>query len=223
MQENTVTPIATAPVTESRIPDSPFLSPGDFPEPQPLTPQYHSDENGGYQSNQKNEVVITSKESEMDNKAGIITFVENVVIDHPEFILECDKLVITLAEGANEGGDGASFKRAVATGGTVKITRITPEGNTQVAISRKADYNGVTKDIILSGGPPFIQDGDKYVECNSADSQIIMTGDGKYKITGSDAGIPGRSTIRFPVEDSEGNKTIGIGSSLGGSVERLRQ
>ncbi len=226
VQNNQVTPIATAPTTSSSIPDSPFLNPGDFPEPTPLAPIYQVDEEGAFESNAKNEVVITSGDSEMDNNAGIITFTENVVINHPEFILECDKLVVTLAEGASadagEEGNSSSFKRAVATGGTVKIRRISPDGNTQIAISRMADYNGITKDIVLSGGPPYIQDGEKHVRCTEPDAQIVMTGDGKYKINGSDSRAPSRHKISFPVEDDGGSKTIGIGNSVGGSIDRLR-
>jgi len=225
-QNDQVTPIATAPTTSSGIPDSPFLNPRDFPEPTPLAPIYQVDEEGAFKSNAKNEVIITAGDSEMDNSAGIITLTENVVINHPEFILECDKLVVTLAEGASadtgEEGNSSSFKRAVATGGTVKIRRVSPDGNTQIAISRMAAYNGITKDIVLSGGPPYIQDGEKHVRCTEPDAQIVMTGDGKYKINGSNSQAPSRHKISFPVENEGGSKTIGIGNSVGGSIDRLR-
>lgn len=225
-QNNHVTPIATAPTTSSRIPDSPFLNPRDLPEPAPLAPIYQVDDEGAFESNAKNEVIITAGDSEMDNNAGIITLTENVVINHPEFVLECDKLVVTLAEGAggDAGGEGnsSSFKRAIATGGTVKIRRISPDGNTQIAISRMAAYNGITKDIVLSGGPPYIQDGEKHVRCTEPDAQIVMTGDGKYKINGSDSRAPSRHKISFPVEGEDGSKTIGIGNSVSGSIDRLR-
>lgn len=225
-QNNHVTPIATAPTTSSSIPDSPFLNPRDLPEPTPLAPIYQVDDEGAFESNARDEVIITAGDSEMDNNAGIITLTENVVINHPEFILECDKLVVTLAEGtsadAGEGGNSSSFKRAIATGGTVKIRRVSPDGNTQIAISRMAAYNGITKDIVLSGGPPYIQDGEKHVRCTEPDAQIVMTGDGKYKINGSDSRAPSRHKISFPVEGEDGSKTIGIGNSVGGSIDRLR-
>ena len=222
MQNTEVTPIATAPNTVSDIPESRYLNPGDIPEPAPLVPIYQVDAQGGFQSNPKNEVNIFSSESEMNNITKVITFTQNVVIEHPEFTLECDKLLLTLAEGAGEEGDSTKFKRAVATGGTVRIRRISPEGKTQVAIARMAEYNGVTKDFTLSGGPPYIQDGEKHVRCDAPDAQIVMTGDGKYKITGSDAGAPSRHKITFPVEDEGGTKTIGIGTGVGGSLDRLR-
>lgn len=222
MQNTEVTPIATAPKTVPTIPDSRYLNPGDFPEPAPLAPIYQVDAQGGFQPNPKNEVNIFAGESEMNNNTKVLTLTQNVVIEHPEFTLECDKLLVTLAEGESQEGDSTKFKRAVATGGTVRIRRISPEGKTQVAISRMAEYNGITKDFILSGGPPYIQDGEKHVRCDAPDAQIVMTGDGKYKITGSDAGAPSRHKITFPVEDEGGTKTIGIGNGVGGSLNRLR-
>ena len=222
MQNTEVTPIATAPKTVSNIPDSRYLNPGDFPEPILAAPIYEVDAEGGFQSNPKNEVNIFSGESEMNNNTKVLTFTQNVMIEHPEFTLECDKLLVTLAEGESQEGEGTKFKRAVATGGTVRIRRISPEGKTQVAISRMAEYNGITKDFILSGGPPYIQDGEKHVRCETPDAQIVMTGDGKYRITGSNAGAPSRHKITFPVEDEGGTKTIGIGNGVGGSLDRLR-
>jgi len=226
VQNTQVTPIATAPTTESSIPDSPFLNPGDFPEPTPVAPMYRADNEGAFQNSSSNEIVITSGASEMDNNAGVITFTENVIINYPDppSTLECEKLVVTLADKSNpsESGSNSSIKSAVATGGTVKIRRISPEGTQQIAISRMAEYNGLTEDFVLSGGPPYIQDGEKHIRCTEPGAQIVMTGDGKYKINGSNASAPSRHKISFPVEDKGGNKTIGIGNSVGGSLDRLR-
>jgi len=96
----------------------------------------------------------------------------------------------------------------------VEIKRVTVEEGkqkTQIAIARSLSYNAITKDITLSGGPPYIQDGDRVIKTNSEDAQIIMRGNGKYEITGTS----NRSQIIIPVPKSEGNKE---GSPLGGGL-----
>ena len=129
-------------------------------------------------------------------------------------------------EGSQAAGQSdANFKRAIASGGMVEIKRVAKDEKgrpkTQIAIARIADYNATTKDIILSGGPPYIQDGDRFVKTNSEDSKIIMRGNGLYEITGS----TNRVQIRIPIENKEGQgkKTeIGLPGGLGGSLDRFR-
>jgi len=113
----------------------------------------------------------------------------------------------------------------------VEIKRTTRDekgkAKTQIAIARIAEYNAVTKDIILSGGPPYIQDGERFVKTNSEDARIIMRGNGLYEITGSG----NRSQIVIPVEQKENTKEgapggkkkneTGIGS-FGNAFDELR-
>ena len=49
-----------------------------------------------------------------------------------------------------------------------------------------------------------------------------MRGNGKYEITGSDAGTNGRSRIVIPVKDTGQNADAGIGGGLGGILDRGR-
>ena len=63
--------------------------------------------------------------------------------------------------GATEVG---GMKRAVASGGMVEIKRTVIEDGkkkTQIALGRLVDYDAVAGDVVLSGGPPYIQDGDR--------------------------------------------------------------
>tara|TARA_R110000850_G_scaffold6593_27_gene25517 strand:+ start:766 stop:1926 length:1161 start_codon:yes stop_codon:yes gene_type:complete len=224
IQDRMVEPLPSTEPTAPQIPDSPLLSGSDVPAPEPLVPHYKANSSGNYQAAERNDMVITSRESIMDNGARLITFLGNVVINHPELEIKCEKLVIELAdEGAKKSEGGGSFKRAIASGGMVEIRRVSPEGKTQIALARRADYNGVTKEIVLSGGPPYLQDGDRYVRTHSEDSQIIMTGDGKYQVTGSDTGVKSRNTISIPIDSDGDSKNIGIGNSLGGSIDRLNE
>ncbi len=217
IQSDSIQPIPNMEPTAPSIPDSPLLTGANVPAPQPLAQKYKTDPGGGYQSNGKPQMIITSQESVMDNQEGIITFLGNVEIDHPEFDISCDKLVIYLSDGETTSEEG-SFRRAIATGGMVEIRRKSPEGKIQIALARRADYDGITKDIVLTGGPPQLQDGEKSVKTNSEDSKITMTGDGKYKVTGSDAGVKVRNTIIIPIDNDGKSDSIGLGSGLGTSL-----
>jgi len=212
--------------TAPSVPDSPLLAETEVPEPRPLQPRYKTQKDGGYRATGEGEMEITSKESVMDNKRGVLTFRGNVVVNHPQYNMICDKLEIHLAEGATNAGsqDGSSpaFKRGIATGGMVEIRRVGAKGKTQIALARRAEYIAASGDITLSGGPPYLQDGDRFIETTSEDARIIMRGDGKYEITGSDAGDKSRNRIVIPVKGGDQSQDIGIGSGLGGSIEDLR-
>ena len=210
VQQSSVQPIVGSSPT---IPELPVLGADDVPAPVPLAKKYEQGPNGGYPSADKKHMEILSKESIMDNTKGVLLFTGNVFIDHPEFEIKCDKLEIQLAEGVGmEGSEagaetGANFKRAIASGGMVEITRIALDEKgrkkTQIAIARIADYNAITKDIVLSGGPPYIQDGDRFVKTNSEDAKIIMRGNGLYEITGT----TNRNQIVIPIENKPGDPT----------------
>ena len=224
-----VSAIVGASPTTPMIPDTPGLNPADIPEPQPLAKKYGPSSAGTLPSGDKQHMEILSKESIMDNTKGVLLFTGNVFIDHPEFEIKCDKLEIQMAKGvgmeADQGTESTgAFKRAIASGGMVEIKRtaLDEEGKqkTQIAIARIADYDAVTKDIVLSGGPPYIQDGDRFVETNSEDAKIIMRGNGKYEITGS----TNRVRIVIPVPQKEGEETGGgsTGGGLGNPLSGFR-
>ena len=95
---------------------------------------------------------------------------------------------------------------------------------TQIALARVADYDAIKGEFVLSGGPPYIQDGDKFIKTNSEDAQIIMRKNGLYEILGS----TNRSTIVIPIEQDEkkpGKKKGGpsdFGGGLGDAFNGLR-
>jgi lipopolysaccharide export system protein LptA len=231
VQETRAEPIAGAAPTTPMIPELPNLGPNAVPEPVPLSKQFQKGPNGAYPSADRRHMEILAKESIMDNTKGVLLFTGNVFIDHPDFEIKCDKLEIQLAEGvgmegSEEAGEsGANFKRAIASGGMVEIKRLAKDEKgrpkTQIAIARIADYNATTKDIVLSGGPPYIQDGDRFVKTNSEDSKIIMRGNGLYEITGS----TNRVQIVIPIENKEGKGKkgeVGLPGGLEGSFDRFR-
>lgn len=216
--------------TSPTVPELPDLDVRDTPAPRPLEKKYHKDAKGGYPGPDKGHMEIRAKESTMDNAKGLLLFTGNVFIDHPEFEIKCDKLEIQLAEGVGMDGSGGggksdtNFKRAVASGGMVEIKRIAVDDKgkkkTQIALARMADYNAITKDIVLSGGPPYIQDGEAFVRTESEDAKIIMRGNGLYEIDGSTE----RQTIRIPIEQKPGQKKgeVGLPGGLDNAFDRFR-
>lgn len=217
-QESVVAPLANEGPTVPRIPSTPGLNPGEVPIPQPLAPKYSHQAATPTPGSDSAHMAITSNESIMDTIGKVMTFQGNVVITHPQFEIKCDKLEMTLAEGldlsgaeksSSAGGD-SPFRKAIASGGRVEIRRNSPDGQTQVAMARRAEYDALTKDIILSGGPPYIQDGERFVETNSADAQIIMRGNGKYEVRGE------RGRIVIPVDKTDTGEAFSIGPKIEG-------
>jgi lipopolysaccharide export system protein LptA len=202
MQETRVEPIAGASPTTPILPDLPQLGTNDVPAPMPLEKKYAKNPAGAFPAGKREHMEIRARESLMNNTKGELTFVGDVELDSPDYEMNCDKLVIYLeqgavAEGATEVG---GMKRAVASGGMVEIKRtVIEEGKkkTQIALGRLVDYDAVAGDVVLSGGPPYIQDGDRFVKTNSEDSKIIMRRNGLYEITGS----TNRMQISIPIEN----------------------
>jgi len=220
----TLPPLPGASPTVPRIPDHPLLAAAESPEPQPLRRRYFPGEARTERTEADGQnMVITAREVVMDK--GLLTFTGNVYVNSPDFDLRCEILEIHTAGGNAPGTpseSGQSFEKVVASGGMVEIKRISPEGKTQIAMARRAEFDNATRDMILSGGPPYIQDGDSFVETNSPDAKIIMRGNGRYEVTGSDAGPKGRMRIVVPVDGPDKTQELGIGGGLGGGLDRLR-
>lgn len=206
-----VTP-ASAPVTEMAN------APGAPPAPIPLRPRYDREKGTKGQT-----MEITSRESIMDDAQKLVTFIGDVYIDHPGFKLRSDHLQVFLNEtdaGANGGaqaadsGDKPPFQRAIATGAMVEIERLGADGEIQIAKARRADYDGVTGEMVLTGGPPTLQSGQRLINPQESDARIILTKDGKHQVKGV-------STLQFSVpQNGEGsNKTMSI--PLGGGLDSI--
>lgn len=221
VQRDSVRPAPGASPTPSQIPDSPALTPDQIPEPKPLEKQYDTTAKGGLRpkKGKKGEMEIFARESIMDNESNQLTFEGNVVLNHPQYDMKCEKLVIHMAGGAmmptGGSGGGASFSKAIATGGTVEIRSTGPEGETRLALARRAEYDVSDEIITLSGGPPYLQDGDRFIETNANDAKIVMRINGKCEILGSE-----RSRIVIPVEKPKKGQSMGIDGALGNLSNR---
>lgn len=205
VQETRVEPIAGAAPTTPKLPELPNLAADEIPAPMPLEKKYDKNAAGAFPAGKREHMEIRARESLMNNTKGELTFLGNVELDSPDYEMKCDKLVIYLEQGASvEGGsEVGGMKRAVASGGMVEIKRtVIEEGKkkTQIALGRLVDYDAIAGDVVLSGGPPYIQDGDRFVKTNSEDSKIIMRKSGLYEITGS----TNRVQISIPIENKGG-------------------
>lgn len=223
VQEASVMEVAGREATTPQIPDSPSLSPDDIPAPQPLTPKYNTKSGGGKLGNHNTDnMEILAREAIHDDNKGLLTFLGDVHVNSPDpaFEITCDKLEIYTDPGmgakseapASDSGSGsdekkASFKRIVASGGMVEIRRISPEGKTQIALGRRADFDNIKKIMILTGGPPYMQDGEAFIKTKAADAQIILREHGLYEVTGTN----NRNQISIPIPGPDKTKGVELG------------
>jgi lipopolysaccharide export system protein LptA len=142
---------------------------------------------------------ITAGRAEFDANTNVVTFEDNVELDHIEFRLTCDILIAELSnpEKAAKAGDpdkdkgnpqaaaarvaAGGLKSATATGYVV-IEKLTPEGS-QVAKSRKTVYD-VTTGMVTLSEYPVLDDGKNLVRGKEAWTRILLSPDGKYQVDG---------------------------------------
>jgi lipopolysaccharide export system protein LptA len=218
------TPSGASPAAAAK--DSPIslLANAEAPEPQDLKPKFSK---ADPPSDKGPVMEITSDESVLHNQSDerMVEFTGDVVLNHPAFNLTSDRLDVFLndeeeggtsaanpASGA-EGGKKPPFKRAVATGSMVKIERINPSGEVEIAFARRADFDGITGDVVLSGGPPELQTGKIHVNPTGTNAKIYLLANGKYTVDGNTepaTGKQGRSVIEIPVKGDNATKAPGF-------------
>ncbi len=199
----------------SLIPDTQALSEKNIPAPKALKPSYAAARKSS--GTNQEAMSIRARNSVMDKKNRIVTFTGDVYAksDADRITMECDKLQIHLTpEGANVkdvDGKPTQITKVIATGGTVKIRKMDPTGKVQTALARRIDYDAISKDAMLSGGPPSLKDGGKSIKTETEDSKILLRGNGKYEIIGS-----GRDYFSIPLK---GGKKLSkdLDSSSGGA------
>ena len=187
---------------------------GNVPPPTPLRPRYDKNPNTA----EGGEVMeITAHESVMDEKNNKATFEGDVVVNHPTFVMKSEYLEVFMNDKNNPqlGPDGKEppFKNAIATGPMVVIEQSVVEGGkqiVQIAKARKAEFDGITGDTILTGGPPFLQKGKQVIRPQSENAKIVLKSDGKHEVLG-------RSTFQIKVKGKGGAS----GPSLGGSLDSI--
>lgn len=204
------------------IPDTQSLNTKNIPAPKPLKASYAAARKSTT-TNQES-MSIRARNSVMDKKRRIVTFTGDVYAksDPDRITMKCDKLQIFLApEGANMKdveGKPTQITKVIATGGTVEIRRVDPTGKVQTALSRRVDYDAITKDAMLSGGPPSLKDGGKSIKTETEDSKILLRGNGQYEIIGS-----GRDYFSIPIKAGKKlSKDLESNGGSGGGTKKFQ-
>jgi lipopolysaccharide export system protein LptA len=120
-------------------------------------------------------------------------FVDDVVLDHPDFHLTADELeVFMLPEDPAKSalpvknGVGGNLKRAIAKGRKVIITRQAANGEVQTGWGREAVYDGATGDILLRGWPQ-IQKRNNLTVATEPTTYFIIKANGNFHALGGHA------------------------------------
>ena len=95
-----------------------------------------------------------------------------VILRHPEFTLEADRLELSAPE------DGERVGTFVAEGEELRIEKRLPTGGTEIARGTFATWDADEGGIILAGGPPTLSAGNSFVSPQSSDGVIILRADG---------------------------------------------
>ncbi|NNE90312.1 MAG: hypothetical protein HKN23_01570 [Verrucomicrobiales bacterium] len=220
-------PTAAPPTTTA---PAPTLNGGVVPPPRDLKPQYDPSKSankgqpaaasGGANGET---MEITSDETSMNQETGFLVFKGNVYLVHPAYNMTCDQLEIYMFredENPPRKADGSTpeFKKAVATGGMVEIERIGAQGQKEIAKARRADFNPVLDEIILSGGPPTMQSGGRVIDPNDPRARIILNNRTKlYKVEG------GRHTLSIPMGKKAPSSGGGLPTNLNSISDRNKK
>ncbi len=190
------------------------IADGDVPSPEDLKPKFDKAEP---EAATGPVMEITSDESILHNspeEERMVEFTGDVFLDHPGFNMTSDRLEVFLndeevdAAPAKDGENKPPFKRAIATGAMIKIVRINPNGETETAFARRADFDGISGDVVLSGGPPQLQSGKIHVKPTGTEDKIYLLASGTYKVETSTVPSTGkRGTAKLVIPISGDSKT----------------
>ena len=170
--------------------------------------------------------IIDANSSFFDSRAGFGVFVDDVVVDHPDFHLTGDELEVYMnkeepakagtaadpkaptagqlaAEGAAQNtpaqgntGGDSSIKQAIARGRRVLINKMSAKGVPQIGVGREAVYFGSNGDMILRGWPQ-IQEGKNLTVATEASTYFVIKANGQFQAMG------GRAQTRIIQDDKK--------------------
>lgn len=149
----------------------------------------------------------------LDSAQALAVFTDDVVLDHPQFHMTCDKLEVYFLKGgdkkAAEEKDGAGakapepgappraqpadrpapqtdeakLKQAIASGKKVVISKLDENGQPQIGICRQATYMGDSGDVIMREMPQ-VQRGNNIIIARDASTYMVMKQNGELKVHG---------------------------------------
>ncbi|MGI9239689.1 MAG: LptA/OstA family protein [Verrucomicrobiales bacterium] len=147
-------------------------------KPVPQAEREKSRQSGG---RTKEVEILAQGGSTFDSKANLVVFEQDVIVNHPQFDLVCDKLIVFLKKQEKE--DDSALDKAVATGKRVTVRKVGADGEVQIGQARKVTFEGKTGDVILEIWPQ-VQTDTRLIQAKSQETIIILNQDGKMKING---------------------------------------
>jgi lipopolysaccharide transport protein LptA len=154
---------------------------GPAPGAKPV-PQAEIDKARSKKGEEKKEVEIFAQGGSVFNsKANLVVFDTNVVVKHPAFDLVCDKLIVFLKSGAEEGD--SALDKAIATGKKVTVQKIGEDGEVQIGQARKVTFEESNGDVVLEDWPQ-VQTGNTLILAKEQGTIIILNQNGKMKVNG---------------------------------------
>lgn len=139
------------------------------------------------------EAVFSSTGSENEVPEGaaksppIVIFKENVHVKHPEFTIDCDRLIAYMkgdgAPGGAAAGDEGGIERVIATGREVTVLKKMANGKVKIGKARKLTYDATTGDVVLEDWPQ-VQDGDNVQMAAEKGVVMVIKKDGRMVAKG---------------------------------------
>lgn len=135
---------------------------------------------------------ITAEFARFDANTNVVTFEENVELNHKEFDLQCQVLEAELKPGKEGSQADPGLAKAQAAGGGIRratakgfviIQKVAADGKLQVAKSRQAIYDAESGDVVLSDFPT-LQDGKNLISGAEETTKIYLRKNGKYEVKG---------------------------------------
>ena len=134
--------------------------------------------------------ILAQGGSSFNKAANYIVFDDDVIVNHPQFDLRCDRLIVFLKKQVKEGE--SAFNQAIATGKKVIVRKAGADGEMQIGQARKVTFDKVSGDIVLEDWPQ-VQSGFKLVQARSQGTIITLNENGKMNVDG-----PSHTTIIQP-------------------------
>lgn len=185
---------APAPAVQDQPPPAPSgPAPGALP---PLTPSASAK---GAPT-----IIIEADRSDFDLNTAVFIYSGHVRARHPDFYIECEELEVhmvkeesvqankgqapapknpLLAKGGKKDDKDPPIKKAIARGPMVIIEKRSLEGDIQQGRCKRLDYDGATKDIVLSDYPQ-VQKGNVLHIATTTDTVMIFDKEGRLRTNG---------------------------------------
>ncbi len=149
-------------------------------------------------------IIIEADRSDFDLNTAVFIYSGHVRARHPDFYIECEELEVhmvkedqapasktkaqapqnpLLAKGGKKEQKDPPIKKAIARGPMVIIEKRSLEGDIQQGRCKRLDYDGTTKDIVLSDYPQ-VQKGNVLHIATTADTVMIFDKEGRLRTNG---------------------------------------